>query len=215
MTPVYCGDCGTSLGETAKFCRACGSAQAAAIPAQPLPPLRAPAVAFVSPVARSPSAMEVVAAVLAMVGGVAMCFATLYAVIYLPLHNEYAINYDQSPRLGDVVALVSGLVAVAIGSLLLVRRPANPTATGIWLVVAGTPTLIMALLWAFPETFDLTVYPTPFYLAFVYLTDLGIVHLGNGYVPLPLVIGCAMVIAAGFAIANPTATRAVPPAAPR
>jgi hypothetical protein len=158
---------------------------------------------------------EVIPPLLAIVGGAAMCFIALYAVVYLPLHHGFPVNYDQSPRLGDVLALVSGLVAIAIGGLCLTRRPGSAAARGIWLVVAGTPTLIVALLWSFPETFDLSLFPVPFYFAYVYFTDIGIVHIGDGYVPLPLVIACGMVVAAGIAIASSSATRTVPPAVPR
>ncbi|HEV7615449.1 MAG TPA: zinc ribbon domain-containing protein [Solirubrobacterales bacterium] len=218
MTPVYCGTCGTGLGEDAKFCRACGSAQASApahqAPAPPLPPppaAYAPAAPLPGAARRALSALETVAALLALVGGAAMCFMTLYGTVYLPLHHDYGLNYDQSLRIGDALALASGVVAIAIGTLILSRRPGNATARGIWLVAAGTPTLIMSLLWSFPETFHLTLYPVPFYFAYVYFTDLGFAHIGDGYVLVPLVLGCAMVSAAGFLVATPSATRPTRP----
>ena len=222
MASVHCGACGTSLRETAKFCPACGSAQASLAgqgpaPAQYPPPLtdRPGPAAHAAPAALPLSAVDVVAAVLAILGGATMCFIALYAVFYLPLHHEYPVNYGESPRVGDILAVVSGLVAIAIGVLLLTRRPGNATARGIWLVVAGTPTLIVALLWAFPVTFHLSLFPVPFYFAYLYFTDLGVVHIGSGYVPLPLVIACAMPIAAGLVVVMSSATRVGPPAGPR
>ncbi len=150
-----------------------------------------------------------------MVGGAAMCFMTIYGTIYLPLHQGYGVNYDQSLRFGDALALGSGLVAIAIGWLLLSRRSGNATARGIWLVAAGTPTLVMSLLWSFSETFHLSLYPVPFYFAYVYFTDLGFAHVGDGYVLVPLVTGCAMVIAAGFLAAGRFAGSAAPKTVPR
>jgi hypothetical protein len=201
MTQVYCGACGASLNQTARFCRACGSAQAAA------PRFEA--------AAKPLSAADTVVALLAIFGGAAICFVALYAVFYLPLHDEFPVNYGESPRIGDLLALGSGLVAIAIGALLLAGRPGNARARGIWLVVAGAPTLIVALLWAFPLTFHLSLFPVPFYFAYLYFTDLGVVHIGDGYVPLPLVAGCAMVIAAGLAILARPPIRTAPPAPPR
>jgi hypothetical protein len=139
-----------------------------------------------------------------------MCFIALYATVYLPLHYGYDIGYGESFRLGDIVALVSGAIAIAIGVLILARRSLNPSAAGIWLVVAGTPTLVMAVIWAFPGAFHLSGYPLPFYFATVYFTDIGSVELGQGQIGLPLVTGCAMVVAAGFAtFASAAAARPV------
>lgn len=212
MATVFCGTCGTGLSDAAKFCRACGSAQASSGAAPPpAPPGR---VAFAPVAERAPSGLEIAAAVLAIVGGAAICFMTLYAVFYLPLHNDYPVNYGESPRLGDVLAFASGLAAAGIGWFLLARRSLNLTAAGIWLVVAGTPTLIMTVLWAFPETFNLSFYPLPFYFAFVYFPDLAVIDVGEGNIPLPLAAGCAMVIAAGFMIASPSLTRPRPTAGP-
>jgi hypothetical protein len=210
MAAVYCGSCGTSLAESAKFCRACGSAQAVghAAPATPLPPPPSYAPSLAQPRTDAVTA----ASVLAIIGGAAMALLVLYAIIYQPLHNDEAVNYGIGLRLGDVVALVSGLVAVAIGAVLLTRPPRNPTATGVWLAVAGAPTLVMAILWAFPETFDLQFFPIPFYFAIVYFADIGQVDVGNYELQLPLVIACALVIAAGFLIASPSVPRATNPA---
>jgi hypothetical protein len=216
MAPVYCGACGTALSEGARFCRACGSTQAKAPAFQaPAPPPPPPPVVLTSASRGTLASAEIVAAVLALVGGTAMCFVTLYGTVYLPLHTGFGINYDQSLRFGDALALGSGIVAIAIACLLFSRRPGNATARGIWLVAAGTPTLIMSLLWSFPDTFHLSIFPVPFYFAYVYFTDLGVVRIGAGYVLVPLVAGCAMVIAAGFAVATPAATRAAPNTAPR
>ncbi len=216
MSTVYCGTCGASLSETAKFCRACGNAQAtpyqapqAPAPEPAPPPLQANPVAVAA--RQSPSASDVLVGLLAIVGGVAMCFITLFATIYQPLHHDFSVNYGESVRLGDVVAFASGLVAIAIGRFFVTARPGNRKSRGTWLVVAGTPTLIVALLWSFPEAFNLSLFPLPFYFAFVYFPDLGTVHIGSGYVPLPLVIACAMVVAAGCLIVSQSSGRTVPP----
>ncbi len=202
MTPVYCGACGASLSETAKFCRACGSVQAA--------------TANLGPARKPLTALDTTAAVLAILGGLTICFVVLYAVFYLPLHDDFPVNYGESPRIGDLLALVSGLVAIAIGALLITGRPGSAGVRGALLLAAGVPTLIMALLWAFPLTFHLSLYPVPFYFAYLYFTDLGVVHIGSGYVPLPLVAACAMVIAAGLTVlSRPPAIRAASPAMPR
>lgn len=216
MATVYCGACGAGLTETARFCRACGTAQLAEPPAAapprpaapqpaapPPPPTAWPPAGARSPAATGPLAgAELVAAALAIVGGAAMCFLVLFAVVYSPLHDDYSVNYGIGVRFGDVLAFCSGLVAIAIGGLILARRPGNPTGRGIWLVVAGTPTLIVTLMWVFGSTLDLTTYPLPFYFAFVYFTDLGVVHLGDHYLPLVVLAACAMPVAAGVAIAS-------------
>lgn len=208
---AFCSACGTSLSENARFCRACGSAQEPAARAQaPVGGAQAPVAAAPLPVTAPVSSLDLVTAALAIVGGAAMCFLVLYATVYLPLDNDSSVNYGQGLRLGDVVALLSGLAAMGIGTALLSRRPRNPTATGGWLVVAGTPTLVGALIWAFPEALDLSLYPVPLYFAYVYFTDLGIVEVNQGFVCLPLVIACASVVAAGFGIVSQPATQASP-----
>jgi small basic protein len=153
--------------------------------------------------------------VLAIIGGAAICSVTLYAVFYLPLHDGFPVNYGESPRIGDLLALASGLVAIVVGVLLSTGRPGSASARGVLLVAAGAPTLIVALLWAFPQTFHLSLFPVPFYFAYLYFTDLGVVHIGDGYVPLPLVAACAMVIAAGLVVLARPPVRAVSAAAPR
>ncbi|MGC1853499.1 MAG: zinc ribbon domain-containing protein [Solirubrobacterales bacterium] len=225
MAPVYCGTCGTSLNETAKFCRACGTAQAitealqpppaAPQPAQPLPPPQPGPVAF-TPLAVQPlSTTGIVAAVMAIVGGAALCFVVLYGTVYQPLDHELSFNYGEPVRFVDILALASGLAAIAIGTLVLRRRPGSATTRGIWLVAAGAPTLILALIWSFPEAFNLSIYPVPFYFGYVYFADIGIVEAGDMYLRVPLVIACGMVTAAGFLITIPFAPRTVPYAGAR
>jgi hypothetical protein len=159
--------------------------------------------------------VEIGAAVAALVAGAALCFIVLYATIYLPLHYDESVNYGQSIRFFDLVALASGLGAIAIGILLLTRRGGSTAPLGIGLLAAGVPTLVLALLWSFPETFHLSFYPVPFYFAYVYFTDLGVVHIGDGYVPLPLVIACGTLIAAGAAILPLAASAPPRPMGPR
>ncbi len=203
--PAFCGACGTRLNEGAKFCRSCGT------PLQP--PAWSPAAApgAVSPRPAAAAAGNTVAAWLAIVGGATMCFISLYAVFYLPLHNDYPVNYGVGLRLGDVVAVLSGLVAIAIGILTL-KRPADYVGREIWLVLAGAPTLIVSLMWTFGDELNLSLFPAPFYFAYVYFTDIGVTQIGSIYVPLPLVLASAMVIAAGVLLASPTAGRPARPA---
>ncbi|HEY6731075.1 MAG TPA: zinc ribbon domain-containing protein [Solirubrobacterales bacterium] len=193
--PAYCSACGTKLNEGAKFCRSCGN------PQQPLAAWSPAAPGQVS----TRSAGNPLAAWLAIIGGATMCFIALYAVFYLPLHDDYPVNYGESLRLGDVVAVVSGLVAVAIGILTL-KRPTDSVGREIWLILAGAPTLIVSLVWAFGDELNLSLYPLPFYFAFVFFTDIGVAHIGPAYVPVPLVLACAMVIAAGVMLASPGRT---------
>ena len=149
------------------------------------------------------TASNPLAAWLAIIGGAAMCFITLYAVFYFPLHHEAPVNWGEAVRFFDLLAVGSGIAAIVIGVLVL-QRPSNDVGRGIWLAVAGAPTLIVALLWAFAEPLDLTTYPLPFYFAFVYFTDIGVVEIGSVNVPLPLVAACAMVVLAGFLLTAPS-----------
>lgn len=206
--PAYCGACGTKLNAGAKFCRSCGSATplAAQRPAPPAPGGYPPpsGMATHAGVGGNP-----LAAWLAIIGGAAMCFITLYAIFYFPLHNEEPVNWGQAVRFFDLLALGSGIAAIAIGVLTL-KRPGNDVGRGIWLALAGAPTLIVALLWAFWEPLHLTIYPLPFYFAYVFFTDIGVAHIGSAYVPVPLVLACAMVVVAGVLLTAPS-RRPVPP----
>lgn len=201
-TPAYCGACGTRLSAGAKFCRSCGSAQPLAAGLHPAP------VAFGADRTAVPG--NLLAPWLAMIGGAAMCFISLYAVFYLPLHNDYPVNYGQSVRFLDILAFGSGLAAIVIGALLL-KRPGGRTGWGIWLTLAGAPTLVVALIWAFADPLNLSIFPLPFYFAYVYFTDIGVAHMGPVYLPVPLVLGCAMVVSAGVLLTAPTVSRPAPP----
>jgi hypothetical protein len=152
------------------------------------------------------------AAVMAILGGAAMSLLVLYAIVYQPLHYHDSLNYGESLWFGDVLAFGSGLAAIAIGVISLRQRSGSRTARGIAFAIAGGPTLILALLWSFPETFHLSIYPTPFYLARVYFADVGIAHVGDGYMPVPLLIACAAVVASGVIMASPSAARVTQPA---
>jgi hypothetical protein len=148
-------------------------------------------------------ASNTLAAWLAIIGGATMCFITLYAIFYLPLHHDFPVNFGQAVRFFDLLALGSGVAAIVIGVLLL-KHPGNNVGRGILLAVAGSPTLIVALLWAFAEPLNLTTFPLPFYFAFVYFTDIGMTHIGPAYVALPLVLACAIVVLAGFLLTAPS-----------
>lgn len=205
--PAYCGACGTKLNAGAKFCRSCGSATPLAAAQQPHPaPGGYPAPGSIT---HAGAAGNPLAAWLAIVGGATMCFITLYAIFYYPLHHEAPVNWGQEVRFFDLLALGSGIAAIAIGALTL-KRPGNDAGRGIWLAVAGAPTLIVALLWAFWEPLHLTLLPVPFYFAYVFFTDIGVAHIDSAYVPVPLVLACAMVVLAGVLLTAPS-RRPVPP----
>jgi hypothetical protein len=140
-----------------------------------------------------------VAGTLAVLGGMLLCFLTLHATVYEPLHQHFPVNYGEPVYFGDVLALVAGAAAIAIGVLLLVNS-SNPLARGPWLLVAGVPVLIVTLLWTFPDTFHVDLYSRPFYLGFVYFTEFGLTELGSRYVQVPLICGCAMLIGAGLIV---------------
>jgi hypothetical protein len=144
-------------------------------------------------------------AILAIIGGLGMALITLHAIVYLPLHYHEPLNFGEPLQFGDLLALGSGLVAIAVGIRIFVGRPGSAAVRGVVLALAGTPTLILALLWAFPGASHFSIYPRPFYIGFVYFADLGIVRVGDGAVPLPLVGACLMVIAAALTVALPTA----------
>lgn len=217
MSTGYCETCGANLGEDAKFCRSCGAARpvspAQAPPTPPpaptatLPPPPAP-VGMAPPAPSSRRAVSATArfgAILAIVGGLGMCFVTLYAIVYLPLHYHEPLNYGGSLQFGDLLALGSGLVAVAIGIHLIIDRPGSATVRGVLLALAGTPTLVLAVLWAFPSASHFTVFPTPFYFGLVYFTDLGLAHTSSSVLSIPLVGACLIVIAAAIVVALPAA----------
>ena len=144
-----------------------------------------------------------------------MCFMVLYAIVYLPLHYDEPLNFGESLQFGDLLALGSGLLAILLGGLALRRVPSAPARTGAVLMLAGLPTLVLVLLWAFPETFNLDYFcPRPFYFGFVYFSDLGKAHFGdsyaNGSLQVPLLVssaavtaGCMMVFARGRRTSTP------------
>lgn len=140
-------------------------------------------------------------AILAILGGAVMILMVLEATLYYPLQHDYRFNYGESLQFGDLLAFGSGLAAVLIGALVLRRPPAQPLASGICLVAAGVPTLLLAVVWAFPETFNLTSYPQPFYFGIVYFAELGKAHVGDGYPQIPLIASCLAVIVAGVLVA--------------
>ncbi|MGB7588768.1 MAG: hypothetical protein WBM00_08675 [Solirubrobacterales bacterium] len=161
----------------------------------------APDAGAVSEPGRGATLATSAAAILAIAGGIGMCFLVLYAIVYLPLHDGVSLNFGEPLRFGDLLALGSGAVAVAVGALILKRRPGRPVVTGVVLILAGAPTLILALLWAFPETFNLSFYPQPFYFGYTYLSTLGLTHVAGGYVQVPLLGASATVIASGALMA--------------
>jgi hypothetical protein len=226
-TTVYCGSCGGALSATARFCRACGTSQedfstqeviaaptpgpAAAPPAstsQPAPQPPAP-----QPLAPSPGTWPQsrpngnrAAAVLAIAGGIGMCFMVLYAIVYLPLHYDAPINFGEPLYFGDLLVMCSGAVAIALGVLALRRAPSRPGRAGAVLILAGLPSLILVVFWAFPETFNLDYYfSKPIYFGFVYFSPLGKTHIGaayeNGYIQIPLLVSSAAVLVGGCLMA--------------
>lgn len=232
---VYCGSCGGALSVTARFCRACGASQedftaeqqmatppdpahtpppASPQPLQPEPPPRPP-----QPLAPNPGAWPQsnttghpiargnrAAAYLAIAGGIGMCFMVLYALVYVPLHHDFPVAFGESLQFGDLLALGSGVLAVVLGALALRRAPANPGVTGGVLMLAGVASVILVLVWAFPETLHLDYdFGRPFYFGFVYFCELGKAHFGdsyaNGYVQVPLLVSSAAVLVSGCLMA--------------
>ncbi len=133
-----------------------------------------------------------------MLGGFGMCLITLYAIVYLPLHYHESVNYGDSLQFGDVLAFVSGSSVIALGLVVFTRLGRPPAFMGGILLAAGLPTLILAGLRSFPEMFHLAAYPTPFYIGYVYFANLGIVHIGSGALPTPLLVASALVSIAGI-----------------
>jgi zinc-ribbon domain len=223
MSTGYCEACGASLSEEAKFCRACGAARtvsaaaapptprAAAPTAPPRPAFQAPLPPPAVPAGIAPTAPRAVnptgrlGAVLAILGGLGMCFVTLYAIVYLPLHYDQPLNYGGSLQFGDLLALGSGLVAIGIGIHLLIGRPGSAAVRGVLLALAGMPTLVLAVLWAFPQASHFSVFPPPFYFGLVYFSDLGLAHTSSSVLSVPLVSACVAVIAAAIVVALPAA----------
>ena len=137
---------------------------------------------------------------LAIGGGIGMCVVVLWAIVYLPLHYHEPLNSGDSLQFGDLLALLSGIAAIGIGVLTLARRVRNPRGAGVVVVLAGVPTLVLAILWSFPETFHLSIYPVPFYIGYLYFANFGLAHIGSGYVPLPL-IGSTLAVIVGVLMA--------------
>lgn len=188
------------LNPGARFCRACGSPQAAGIVSPPPPP------PTVSGLNRSGAQTITVAGLLAIAGGATFCLLTLFATIYQPLHYEYSVNYGDSIQFGDILAFASGAVAVALGVLLL-TRPGNAVARGWGLLVAGLSTLVLAVVWALTDLFDFL--SQPFYFGYVYFAELGRVETGSHLVQVPLLIAGAMVF--GAALLALSSGRQAPP----
>ena len=189
---MYCSSCGTMLSPDAKFCRACGSPQAVGAAAQPPPPPPPPTAPHLSQAGAQTTA---VAGLLAIAVGATFSLLTLYATIYQPLHYDYSVNYSDSIQFGDVLAFVLGLVAVALGVLLL-SRPGNTANRGWGLLMAGLPVLILAVVWALSDLFD--VLSRPFYFGYVYFAEFGRVETGSHLLQVPLLIAGAMVAGAGL-----------------
>jgi hypothetical protein len=146
-----------------------------------------------------------------------MCFMVLYAIVYLPLHYDSPVNFGEPLYFGDLLACCSGVVALTLGVLALRRAPSRPRRAGMVLILAGLPTLLLAVFWAFPETFNLDYYyPKPIYFGFVYFCQLGNAHIGdayeNGYIQVPLLVssaavfvgGCLTAFARGQRVTGPT-----------
>ena len=84
-------------------------------------------------------------------------------------------------------------------------------------MLAGLPSVVLVLVWAFPETLHLDYYfGRPFYFGFVYFCELGKAHIGDGYedgyVQMPLLVSSAAVFAGGYLTAFARGRRATRPA---
>jgi hypothetical protein len=241
---VYCGSCGGALLATARFCRACGASQeefatqeadappspgaapgpflATAPSPQPnslvdqrLVPqsqLGAPSVA--APQSRSSAVTT--AAVVAIAGGIGICFMVLYAVAYVPLNHHFSFAFGEPLEFGDILAFGAGLLAICLGTRAFMRAPANPGRSGALLMVTGVLPIVLVVVWALPETLHLDYYfSRPFYFGFVYFCELGKAHIGggyvNGYVQVPLLVSSALVLLAGCTMAFARRQRAIGP----
>jgi hypothetical protein len=234
-TTVYCGSCGGELSATARFCRACGAPQEEFTAEQPpatLPPAPAPSPPPPAPMAPrpappppvpAPSASAAawsqsnavsssgatgnrVAAYLAILGGLGLCFMVLYAIVYVPLHHHFPFAFGEPLALGDILAFGVGLLAICIGALALKRAPTSPGRSGALLIAAGLLPIVLVAVWALPETLHLDYdFGRPFYFGFVYFCELGKAHIGsgyvNGYVQVPLAVSSALVLLAGCTMA--------------
>lgn len=132
-----------------------------------------------------------------------MVLITLYATVYRPLHFHEPVNYGEPVQFGDLLAIGSGLIAIAVGAANFRGKMRSP-ARGVVLALCGAPTLLLALLWSFPETFHLDLFSRPFYFGVVYFSDLGNTQIGTGNVPLPLVVATLMVIVAAVMVSIPS-----------
>jgi hypothetical protein len=186
---MYCGSCGTMVNPGARFCRTCGSPQAAGVAPPPPPPPVAPGRS------QAGAQTSVVAGLLAIAGGVTFCLLTLQATIYQPLHNDYPVNYGDSVQFGDVLTFALGAGAIVLGTLLL-TRPGNVAARGWGLFIAGLSILTLAVVWAFGDLID--ILSQPFYFGYVYFAEFGRVEAGSHLVQVPLLIAAGMVAGAGL-----------------
>lgn len=154
------------------------------------------------------------ASVLAIAGGIGMCFMVLYAIVYVPLHHHFPFAFGEPLEFGDILAFGAGFLAICIGSLALRRAPASPGRSGALLMLAGVLPIVLVVVWALPETLHLDYYfGRPFYFGFVYFCELGKAHIGsgyvNGYVQVPLLVSSAAVLIAGCVMAFARDQRAV------
>jgi hypothetical protein len=226
MTTVYCGSCGASLSQTAKFCRACGNSQevqvapVATAPPPPSPTASLPPIGYAPPPPPGPpppaltstrtGEITSVAAVLALVGGIGICALALYSLAYLPFFKyDTSYVYDDLPRLCDLLTLATGLLAAGFGVQMLRRAVANPSRAGLVLLAFGVPALVLTLLSVFPDTFHIETYPIPFYLAYNYLPDVLGVEVDYRYIPVPLLASLGVAVLSGvtmlFAPGRPAA----------
>lgn len=234
---VYCGSCGEALSASARFCRACGAPQDLATQEAEAHPPPAPSLAPARPPQRSPldlpsvpqppavapgagtlqRARSSTTTLLAIAGGIGMCFMVLYTIVYYPLHYHLDVFFGESLHFGDLLAFCSGVAAILIGGLALRRGPSGTGRFGAALIAAGLPTLALTVFWAFPETFNLDYYfSKPAYFGFVFFSPLGNAHVGhayeNGHLQVPLLVssaavalgGCLMLFARGRSTGPPT-----------
>lgn len=223
-TNAFCTQCGAPISSSARFCRACGAAREPLEPAAtpdtaatvvhpatavkptppplpelpplPSPPPLPPVVGY--PQAHGRRAGASGASILAIAGGVGMLLMVLCAIVYYPLHYHEPLNYGEPLQFGDILAFASAVAAIAVG-IRAMRLPAGGSKlNGIILLAAGAPTLVLTVLWAFPETFHLAFYPQPFYFGIVYFTRFGQAHIGSGYLQVPLAVASMAVVLAGI-----------------
>jgi hypothetical protein len=150
------------------------------------------------------------AAALTLIGGIGICALALYSLVYPSLRYGLSYTFEELPRLCDLLALATGVLATVLGIQLLRRAIANPFRVGLVLLAIGVPALALTVLAVFPDTFHIDYYSRPFYLGYNYYWDVLHVEVDYRIIPVPLLASLALSVLGGvtmlFAPRRATAT---------